>query len=653
MNDKISKLETSILQLTEEVKQLESKQALKELEIRTLVDNAINSQNPAQERELINKLFTESLIDLKLKAEKVQTLERYRQEIITNLLVEQKQPNDTSIISAWEQLKISSFRINPKNNSNNNTNSSDSDSNQNYSSVILNGSLTEDSTSTISPDSTKNRDEEEIIKWEIDRNEISYNREAKLGSGAFGSVYKGIVRGKEVAIKKLTQTVFEENTMNEFKKEVSLMAKLRNPHLLLFMGACTAPEDLSIVTELMPKGSVHSLLRAKEDTSDFITFKRAILIARDTVLGMTWLHASNILHLDLKPANLLVDQNWVVKVADFGLSKYMKPDSKDKLLGQAGSPLYMAPEMLVNQPYDGKVDVFSFAILLWELLTKQEPYNKLYSSYPQLVEGVVNKKNRPIIPDYFPTRLKDLLARCWDHYPSRRPSFAEISKQRILETILIDGLILDSSARQFWSQYYMGKEEVTWNSFIVNFSLYCGFESNLSADDIKIKFLKLLLVPVDSDMVTIDNFGKILTWVGPLTNGREFFDKVYSICSIKGFMAATSSKNASQYLAGKKTGTYILRFSSDPGSYAISYLNKNKEIIHARVIYKQGSGYIHHGGQTHYATLDDLIKNTFKSLGIKEPFEGGPFHALTVAASSSKPFNIAGAYIPVTPSKKI
>ncbi|EGC29890.1 SH2 domain-containing protein [Dictyostelium purpureum] len=639
--DKISQYESLIAQLEKEVKEIEARQLLKENEIRSLVDLAISSKSPNAQinRDQIDKLFRESISDLKLKAEKIQKLEEYKQEIITSLLVEPKSPNDVSIISVWEQLKVSSFRK---------VDNTNTDSNYTYSSVILNESENENS----SPVQTKaNNEEEEIIRWEIDRNEISYNREAKLGSGAFGSVYKGIVRGKEVAIKKLTQTVFEENTMNEFRKEVSLMAKLRNPHLLLFMGACTTPDDLSIVTELMPKGSVHSLLRAKEDSPDFITFKRAILIARDTALGMTWLHASNILHLDLKPANLLVDQNWVVKVADFGLSKYMKKGATQS--GQAGSPLYMAPEMLLNQPYDEKVDVFSFVILLWELLTKQEPYNKLYSSYPQLVEGVVNKKNRPIIPDYFPSRLKDLLNRCWDHHPARRPSFAEITKSKFLESILIDGLILDPSGRQFWAQYYLGKEEASWNSFIINFSLFCGYESHLHSDDIKLKFLKLLLVPSDSDVVTIDMFGKILTWCGPLTNGKDFFEKVYSICSIKGFLGQTSSKNANTYLAGKKPGTYILRFSSDPGSYAISYLNKNKEIVHARVIYKPGSGYIHHGGQTHYSTLDDLIKNTFKSLGIKEPFEGGPFHALSVAASKGPNFNVVGSYIAVSNGKKI
>eukprot|EP01132_Coremiostelium_polycephalum_P001514 gene1514-1906_t len=666
-NHNIQDIEKSISIITDELKSLDTKQALKELEINSLVDLAISSKTPiSSNKDKLDLLFNESIQDLKLRAQKIQTLAALKHDLISNLL-EEKKVGGKEVGGIWEQLKNSSFRVggvSPPSSqvaTNGGTQNSPSTTtvtgtNNNVDGSGNTGSVVYHDSGVVPDDHHFNdmkqqqqqqqaEEEKEMTKWEIDKSDIMINREAKLGSGAFGSVFKGVVRGKEVAIKKLTQQFFDESILNEFKKEVCLMVKLRNPHLLLFMGACTTPGDLCIVTELMPKGSVHTLLRAKEDSPDFISYKRAILIARDTALGMNWLHLSKppILHLDLKPANLLVDNNWTVKVADFGLSKIKKGSSTT---GQAGSPLYMAPEMLLNKEYDEKCDVYSFGILVWELLTKLEPYNKLYTSYPALVDGVANKQQRPVIPEYFPTRLKDFLNRCWEHYPSKRPSFEEITKQRVLDFVLIDGLINDANGRQFWIHNFLGKEEIPWRQFYTSFC--SSFNIACTVDDVRIKCLKLLLVPIDSENVSIEEFGKLLSWFGPLTSGIELLERVYSICSLKGFLGEASSKNVSQFLAGKKTGTYIIRFSSDPGCYALSYLNKNKEISHSKVIYRPGQGYIHFGGNTHYHTLDELIKNTGKTLGLKDPFEGGQFFAL-IHSKNIGP----GAYVAVAPSKKI
>ncbi|KAF2073209.1 hypothetical protein CYY_005491 [Polysphondylium violaceum] len=632
--NKIQEIEKNINQLNDEIKALEIRQALKDLEIKSLVDLSISTANPqSNNKKKIDTLFSETIADLMAQAEKAQKIVALKKDLISSLI---DQGTNGSVVDYWEQLKNSSFAK---------TTSPDP-------SVILNsGTTTQDNTPHNQTPPTDESEEKEIEKWEIDKADIIFNREAKLGSGAFGSVFKGVVRGKEVAIKKLTQQFFDESIMNEFKKEVCLMTKLRNPHLLLFMGACTTPGDLCIVTELMPKGSVHSLLRVKDDSPDFITFQRAILIARDTALGMNWLHLSNppILHLDLKPANLLVDNNWVVKVADFGLSKIKIGSSTT---GQAGSPLYMAPEMLLNKEYDEKCDVFSFGILLWELLTKQEPYNKAFTSYPELSTGVAHRGVRPTIPDYFPTRLKEFLNRCWEQNPVRRPSFSDITKQKILDLILIDGLVTDHGGRQFWAHHFLGKEEVGWNQFYPAFCSSFAIDMRVhSGDSLTVKCLRLLLVPIDSESVSLEQFGKILSWFGPLNGGEEFMDRVNSICSIKGFLGEASSKNVAQYLAGKKSGTYIIRFSSEPGCYAISYLSKTKEITHTKVV-KQPQGYKHFGGNTFYPSIDELIKNTFKNLGLKDPFEGGQFHALMQGAKNPN-LNLAGAYIAVPLSKKI
>ncbi|EGG24853.1 SH2 domain-containing protein [Cavenderia fasciculata] len=584
----IPQLERSINNAQAELQALELKQHIKDQEINELVELAISKKSPNNSKERLNVLFSESIQDLRVKATKVQSILTLKQELL-NSLIEQQDSN--KIQDIWNQLKNSSFRVSPSSSSYNYSTAETS------SVAISDGSG--DHNSKVDEiqhgvDSLIVEAEKEITKWEIEKHDIIINREAKIGSGAFGSVYKGSVRGKEVAIKKLTQQFYDETVLNEFRKEVCLMTKLRNPHLLLFMGACTTPGDLCIVTELMPKGSVHALLRLKEDSPDYIDFKRTILIARDTAL-----------------------------------------------------------EMLHNKEYDEKTDVYSFSMLLWEMLTKLEPYNGFYKNYNELLDGVVYKQNRPTMNDNWTSKLKLLLTRCWDPLPNRRPSFDEITNHKLLDHILIEGILQDQNGRQFWTHNFIGKTEVQWNQFYQAFCSSFGVDMKLfNQENLKIKCLKLLLVEIDSDNVKIEDFGRFLGWFGPLSSGTEMLERVFQVCSLKGFLGESSSKNVVQFLANKKSGTYIVRFSSsDQGCYALSYVSKSKDIMHAKIIHKPGQGYIHMGGTTYYPSLEELIKNTgSKVLGLKDPYEGGAYYALIYA---SKHPSQANTYIAVAPQKKV
>ncbi|KAK1360559.1 ACT-like protein tyrosine kinase family protein [Heracleum sosnowskyi] len=215
--------------------------------------------------------------------------------------------------------------------------------------------------------------------WEIDPQQLKF--ECKVASGSYGDLYKGTYRSQEVAIKVLKVERVNAEMQREFAQEVYIMRKVRHKNVVQFIGACTKPPSLCIVT-----------------------------VAIDISKGMNYLHQNNIIHRDLKAANLLMDENEVVKVADFGVAR-VKAQS-GVMTAETGTYRWMAPEVIEHKPYDHKADIFSFAIVLWELLTGKIPYEYF---------GL-----RPTIPKNTLPKIAELLERCWQQDPALRPDFTEI-----------------------------------------------------------------------------------------------------------------------------------------------------------------------------------------------------------------------------------
>eukprot|EP00879_Flechtneria_rotunda_P007398 GHRR01007760.1.p1 GENE.GHRR01007760.1~~GHRR01007760.1.p1 ORF type:complete len:799 (+),score=316.22 GHRR01007760.1:393-2789(+) len=209
--------------------------------------------------------------------------------------------------------------------------------------------------------------------WEIDPFEITLGQ--RIGIGSYGEVYKGIWRGTEVAVKKFLEQNLSPQLVQEFKDEVDIMARLRHPNVVLFMGAIMQANQLAIVTQFIPRGSLFRLLhRSKGDLDP----RRRLQMALDIARGMNYLHSSQpaIVHRDLKSPNLLVDRDWTVKVCDFGLSR-VKSATFLTSRSHGGTPEWMAPEILRNEPSDEKADVYSYGVVLYELVTNQEPWTGL------------------------------------------------------------------------------------------------------------------------------------------------------------------------------------------------------------------------------------------------------------------------------------
>ncbi|CAJ1958118.1 unnamed protein product [Sphenostylis stenocarpa] len=226
----------------------------------------------------------------------------------------------------------------------------------------------------------------------------------ELGSGTFGTVYHGKWRGTDVAIKRIKKICFtgrsseQERLTVEFWREADILSKLHHPNVVAFYGVVQDGPGgtMATVTEYMVDGSLrHALLRKDRH----LDRRKRLIIAMDAAFGMEYLHSKNIVHFDLKCDNLLVNlkdpMRPICKVGDFGLSKIKRNTLVSG--GVRGTLPWMAPELLngSSNKVSEKVDVFSFGIVLWEILTGEEPYANMH--YGAIIEDENEEKSQGFI----------------------------------------------------------------------------------------------------------------------------------------------------------------------------------------------------------------------------------------------------------------
>ncbi|KAL8233283.1 hypothetical protein R6Q57_003061 [Mikania cordata] len=200
--------------------------------------------------------------------------------------------------------------------------------------------------------------------WEIDAKLLKF--EFRISGGSYSDLFKGTFCTQDVAIKAFKDEYLYDNVQREFSQEVYIMRKIRHKNIVQFIGASTRPPNLCIVTEYMAGGSLYDFLHNQRDHFDVPTIlKIAIHISK----GMNYLHENNIIHRDLKSANLLMDENGIVKVSDFGVARVQ--NKSGIMTAETGTYRWMAPEVIEHRPYNHKADVFSFGIVMWELLAKK------------------------------------------------------------------------------------------------------------------------------------------------------------------------------------------------------------------------------------------------------------------------------------------
>lgn len=253
--------------------------------------------------------------------------------------------------------------------------------------------------------------------------------ESLLGVGSLGEVYLGKFQGKKVAVKKVRRETMSDSHIAEFANEIRIMCSLRHPNTVLFMGACESDGFLSIVMEYCERGSLDAVLR---DKSEHIDYTRVIKLLTDIAQGMNYLHLgkTQTLHRDLKSLNILVDTDWTCKVSDFGLTHLATENGVGGAAGNGGTPFWLAPEAMEDGTFTAASDVYSFGIVVWEVITRECPFRDMNPHQAAL--AVMTEDARPEIPDYVPPRLQALIRRCWARDPAVRPTFAQVLRELAL-----------------------------------------------------------------------------------------------------------------------------------------------------------------------------------------------------------------------------
>jgi len=459
--------------------------------------------------------------------------------------------------------------------------------------------------------------------------------ESIVGEGQYGLVYKGKCRDTAVAVKVLNNREWDDAVIHAFSKEVEIMSKLNHPNVVTLLGACTEDrQSLCIVTELLEVDLRTVLHNHEIQLSNLQKFNFAIDVAQ----GMVWLHNAKphpIIHRDLKPSNLLLDANWRVKVCDFGLSTILPGNDflQDKNHA-VGSAIWMAPEVLMGKLLSDKLDVYSFALILWEIWIRREPYGE-YKTVEELRNATCKQGLRPSTKKGIPGPLITIMERSWTQTASQRPSFVEILD--LLKEALVAIEIGSNRPRaiQLWSIHWPGVSEIHWSALQKELAR----EMNLDIQEYEIEFkcLETLVAQEKkkgsdtTPIVNIHRFGLVLSWFGPMENHTwehsdvTFLTRIASIMARPWFFGDIERTEAEDLLLSvkRKKGTFLVRLnlggSEEPSvsPFIISKVNKEQKVEHIRVYPNSTGWHIHtknksSSGKT--TTGNESIQGDFEAL---------------------------------------
>ena len=248
--------------------------------------------------------------------------------------------------------------------------------------------------------------------WRISLDELVLHR--RIGGGAMGATYLAAWEGVGVAVKVASTG---GGGMAGWRAEVAALTRLRHPNIVRILGAAAAAPTYCLVLEYCDGGDVRQALNQPTPPGFFWS------IAEGVATGMAYLHRKGVMHRDLKCSNVLLESNGLgVRITDFGLATHVEGRAAGAV--EVGTFRWMAPEIARREAYSTSADVYSYAMVLFELITHEVPFAAWEAR--QAAAAVALHALRPTLPEATPQPLRDLLNRCWDHTPTVRPRFDEI-----------------------------------------------------------------------------------------------------------------------------------------------------------------------------------------------------------------------------------
>ncbi|XP_044274067.1 tyrosine-protein kinase Tec isoform X4 [Varanus komodoensis] len=265
-------------------------------------------------------------------------------------------------------------------------------------------------------------------KWEINPAELTFMRE--LGSGLFGVVRLGKWRAQyKVAIKAIREGAMYEE---DFIEEAKVMMRLTHPKLVQLYGVCTQQRPIYIVTEFMEHGCLLNYLRQRRGH-----FSKDILLTmcQDVCEGMEYLESNSFIHRDLAARNCLVKESGVVKVSDFGMTRYVLDDQYTSSSGAKFPVKWCPPEVFNYSRFSSKSDVWSFGVLMWEVFTEGKMPFETNTNYE--VVTMISQGHRLFRPKLASKHVYDVMMVCWHEKPEDRPTFQVLLQ--MIDAIAEDG----------------------------------------------------------------------------------------------------------------------------------------------------------------------------------------------------------------------
>jgi len=270
---------------------------------------------------------------------------------------------------------------------------------------------------------------------QIDKQEFKIVK--KLGEGAFGVVFLGNWDGENVAIKKLHhQYAQDKDVRQSIEKEAAVLSCLRHPGIIQVFGVCQTEYEFRIIMEFASEGSLDSFL--SDDSKPFDWNPNRVQIAMDIANALCYVHGQGIWHRDLKSGNVLINRNGNgggngstlrAKLTDFGEAKVLQDKTqKQRATKGVGTLCWMAPEILQGRDYGDKADVYSFAIILWQLAVREDiPYKEEKSQFA--ISKRVEGGGRPEIPAECDRDFERIITWCWSQDPQERPDMRQIKEE--------------------------------------------------------------------------------------------------------------------------------------------------------------------------------------------------------------------------------